>query len=338
MRDTTEFDAAAKHAIQTNTDEEPTVLIEFTITHWRFKPNWNASLFNKIYEDQSVIIPSSPATIPSNTSKDNVLRSSFRDLFIQAYTGDPPSITAKLLPVQPAEANVTVIVSSDSTGLVHTKTTVSNPVKTPLHSTAPNASRYTWTWNYFSNSELVSFRRIPSDSFLRATSSSPPGQRQEKSSIVTAPSVSPSAQTRFGHHPAPPWVQIPANFRWTFNPQSETVTFHRLSKPAPVPPKPSLHLPLPKANHTGIIHASASPTFDKHSASPSHFCCAIYSNPNQNVFCITKQHRDALKIKIYHLYVRELFRGVRIYFLRTNFVRDFNTAIFLDTLKFATIV
>eukprot|EP00536_Pseudo-nitzschia_multiseries_P005282 jgi/Psemu1/12156/gm1.12156_g len=36
--------------------------------------------------------------------------------------------------------------------------------------------------------------------------------------------------------------------------------------------------------------------------------------------------------------VRELFRGVRIYFSRTNFVRDFNTAIFLDTLKFATIV
>eukprot|EP00536_Pseudo-nitzschia_multiseries_P015908 jgi/Psemu1/44246/gm1.44246_g len=37
-------------------------------------------------------------------------------------------------------------------------------------------------------------------------------------------------------------------------------------------------------------------------------------------------------------HVRELFRGVRIYFSRTNFVRDFNTAIFLDTLKFATIV
>eukprot|EP00536_Pseudo-nitzschia_multiseries_P013651 jgi/Psemu1/35889/gm1.35889_g len=36
--------------------------------------------------------------------------------------------------------------------------------------------------------------------------------------------------------------------------------------------------------------------------------------------------------------VRELFRGVRIYFSRTNFVPDFNTAIFLDTLKFATIV
>eukprot|EP00536_Pseudo-nitzschia_multiseries_P014095 jgi/Psemu1/37527/gm1.37527_g len=67
MQYTAEFDAAAKYAIQTNTDEEPTVLIEITITHWRFKPNWNASLFNKVYEDQSVTIPSSPATIPSNT-------------------------------------------------------------------------------------------------------------------------------------------------------------------------------------------------------------------------------------------------------------------------------
>eukprot|EP00536_Pseudo-nitzschia_multiseries_P015419 jgi/Psemu1/42488/gm1.42488_g len=36
--------------------------------------------------------------------------------------------------------------------------------------------------------------------------------------------------------------------------------------------------------------------------------------------------------------VRELFRGVRIYFSRTNFVREFNTAIFLYTLKFAPIV
>eukprot|EP00536_Pseudo-nitzschia_multiseries_P012953 jgi/Psemu1/33671/gm1.33671_g len=161
-------------AIQTNTDEEPTVLIELTITDWRFKPNWNASLFNKIYEDQSVIIPSSPATSPSNASKDNVLPSSFRDLFIQAYTGDPPSTTAKLLPlqtsdsivdmpapnsneitpsfghVQPAEANVNMIVPSGTTGLVHTKTAVSNPVKTPSNSTAPNASRYTWTWTYSS--------------------------------------------------------------------------------------------------------------------------------------------------------------------------------------------
>eukprot|EP00536_Pseudo-nitzschia_multiseries_P018322 jgi/Psemu1/55068/gm1.55068_g len=133
MRSKTEFDAAAKHAIQTNTDGEPTVLIELTITHWRFRRDWNASLFNKIYEDQSVILPSSPAPIPSDTNNDNVFPSSFRTLSMQAYARDPPSTTAKLLPVQPAEANDHVNVPSGTTGLVHTKTIDSNNVKTSLN-------------------------------------------------------------------------------------------------------------------------------------------------------------------------------------------------------------
>eukprot|EP00536_Pseudo-nitzschia_multiseries_P019002 jgi/Psemu1/58416/gm1.58416_g len=55
MRYKTDFDAAAKHAIQTNTDEESTVVIELTITHWKFKKKWRP------------------------------------DLFMEAYTGDPPS-------------------------------------------------------------------------------------------------------------------------------------------------------------------------------------------------------------------------------------------------------
>eukprot|EP00536_Pseudo-nitzschia_multiseries_P019333 jgi/Psemu1/60171/gm1.60171_g len=330
MRYTTEFDAAAKHAIHTNTDEEPTVLIELTITHWRFKPNWNASLFNKIYEDQSVIIPSSPATIPSNTSKDNVLPSSSRDLFMQAYTGDTPSTTAKLLPVrttdsivdtpapnsnaitpslvpaQPAEANVNVIVPSDYTGIVHTKTT-------PLSSTAPNTPSYTWTWKYSPNNDSVSFRRVRSTSvsFRRTASSSPPVQRQDESavtpvqrrdneSIVTALPATPSTLPSSDPHPVP--LYEPTDFRWTFNPQSESVVFHRLPKPAPVPLQPSLQLPLLKAIPEVTILASAIPTFEQHGAYPSHFCCAIYSTPIQTVFCITKRHRDALKIKMYHLY------------------------------------
>eukprot|EP00536_Pseudo-nitzschia_multiseries_P019694 jgi/Psemu1/62412/gm1.62412_g len=55
MRYKTGFDAAAKHAIRTNTDEEPTVVIELTITHWKLKKKWRP------------------------------------DLFMEAYTGDPPS-------------------------------------------------------------------------------------------------------------------------------------------------------------------------------------------------------------------------------------------------------
>eukprot|EP00536_Pseudo-nitzschia_multiseries_P016879 jgi/Psemu1/48209/gm1.48209_g len=66
MRYKTEFDAAAKHAIRTNTDDEPIVLIEITITHWRFKKNWRP------------------------------------DLFMEAYTGDPPSDDEADVPDTPA--------------------------------------------------------------------------------------------------------------------------------------------------------------------------------------------------------------------------------------------
>eukprot|EP00536_Pseudo-nitzschia_multiseries_P018141 jgi/Psemu1/54296/gm1.54296_g len=300
MRDTTEFDAAAKHAIQTNTDEEPTVLIELTITHWRFRPDWNASLFNKIYEDQSVIIPSSPATIPSNTSKDNVLPSSFRTLFMQAYTGDPPSTTAKLLPVQPAKANANVIVPSGTTGLVHTKTINSNNVKTSLNSTAPRASLYTWTWTYSPNSDSVSFHRVQSNtiSLRRVASSRRCSVKRQEKSTVTALPVMPPTLPSSDHHSAPPYV--PTNFQWAFNPQSETVTFHCLPKPASVPLKPSLQLPLSKAIHEGIL------TYAEHSADLSHLRCEIYFSSNQRVFCTTKRHRDALKIKMYHLYANIL--------------------------------
>eukprot|EP00536_Pseudo-nitzschia_multiseries_P001736 jgi/Psemu1/3957/gm1.3957_g len=241
MQDTTEFDAAAKHAIQTNTDEEPTVLLELTITHWRFRPNWNASLFNKIYEDQSVIIPSSPATIPSDTSKDNVLPSSFCTLFMQAYTGYPPSsTTAKLLPVQPAEANANVIVPSGTTGLVNTKTIDSNNVKTSLNSTAPYASLYTWTWTYSPNSDSVSFHRVQSNtiSFRRVASSRRSSVKRQEKSTVTSLSVTPSTLPGSDHHSAPPWK--PTNFVWTFNPQNEVATFRRVPKSVPSPPSEPL--------------------------------------------------------------------------------------------------
>eukprot|EP00536_Pseudo-nitzschia_multiseries_P013201 jgi/Psemu1/34401/gm1.34401_g len=270
MHYTTEFDAAAKHAIHTNTDEEPTVLIELTITHWRFKPNWNASLFNKIYEDKSVIPPSSP-------------------------------VVSETLPV-PSHPT---IVPSGTTTLVHTKPTVSNPIKTPSNSTAPNASRYTWTWPYSPNSDSVSFRRVQSDTvpFQHAFSSgSRPARHQDKSPPVTAPSVTPSASTRSGHHSAPPWES--ANFRWKFNPQNETVVFHRLQKPAPVPLKPSLRLPLPESIPEGPVLAS--PIHGKHSAYTSPFGYETYSNPNPTVFRITKRHCDALTVKMYHLHANIL--------------------------------
>eukprot|EP00536_Pseudo-nitzschia_multiseries_P014515 jgi/Psemu1/39020/gm1.39020_g len=54
------------HAIRTNTDDEPIVLIEITITHWRFKKNWRPDLFMEAYtgdppSDDEVDVPDTPA-------------------------------------------------------------------------------------------------------------------------------------------------------------------------------------------------------------------------------------------------------------------------------------
>eukprot|EP00536_Pseudo-nitzschia_multiseries_P013371 jgi/Psemu1/35057/gm1.35057_g len=73
MRYKTEFDAAAKHAIRTNTDDEPIVLIEITITHWRFKKNWRPDLFMEAYtgdppSDDEVAIPDTPAATAATVS------------------------------------------------------------------------------------------------------------------------------------------------------------------------------------------------------------------------------------------------------------------------------
>eukprot|EP00536_Pseudo-nitzschia_multiseries_P018839 jgi/Psemu1/57559/gm1.57559_g len=222
-----------------------------------------------------------------------------------------------------------------------TKTIDPNNVETSLNSTALSNPHYTWTWTYSPNSESVSFRRIhsvsfhrlrsnsisfrrstsssschvqcqdkstvttshetPSDaiSFHRASSPSPPVQRQDKSP-VTALSITPSALTRPGQHSPPPWE--PANFQWTFHPQSETLVFHRLPKPASVPLTPSLRLPLPKTACKDSVLASATSMFTYHSAYLCRFCHVTCSNSNQTVVCLTKRHRDALKIKLYHLH------------------------------------
>eukprot|EP00536_Pseudo-nitzschia_multiseries_P018659 jgi/Psemu1/56647/gm1.56647_g len=73
MRYKTDFDAAAKHAIRTNTDDEPIVLIEITITHWRFKKNWRPDLFMEAYtgeppSDDEVDVPDTPAATAATVS------------------------------------------------------------------------------------------------------------------------------------------------------------------------------------------------------------------------------------------------------------------------------
>eukprot|EP00536_Pseudo-nitzschia_multiseries_P012166 jgi/Psemu1/31101/gm1.31101_g len=191
-----------------------------------------------------------------------------------------------------------VIVPSGTTDLVHTKTIDPNNVKTSLNSTALSNPHYTWTWTYSPNSESVSFRRIRSDSFLCATSSSPPVQHQEKSSIVTTPSVSPSALTRVGHHHVPP--SVPANFGWTFNPQNEIATFRRLPKSVPAPQPPSCIRLLP-AEDTDLPNATLACLRSLQSP-----CRNQIDSKPQPVLRISKRHRDALKVKMYHLYANIL--------------------------------
>eukprot|EP00536_Pseudo-nitzschia_multiseries_P010614 jgi/Psemu1/26500/gm1.26500_g len=256
-----EFDSAGREAVrraEATNDPEPLATVLFNINQWKFKRNWMtndpANYFNSIYTDDN--------DIPTNTNKDAVVttpHSSGASLsphainLVPAQANNSVAHTPAPFDLNPAthtsSSNADVIIPSGTTGLFRTKTIASNTVKTPSNSTAPNASRYTWTWTYSPNSESVSFRRVPSDaiSFHRAISSSPPVQRQDKSP-VTALSITPSALTRPGHHSPPPWG--PASFRWTFNPQSDT------------PSQATLAIPI-----------------------PAHLC-------------LSKRHRDALKIKI----------------------------------------
>eukprot|EP00536_Pseudo-nitzschia_multiseries_P003418 jgi/Psemu1/7736/gm1.7736_g len=326
------MDKAGELAIKNG---QATILIEIRATHWGFKPDWDAIHFAEVYDTNIYSSPKQSNTRKATTVADktpNASRARFANIPQRTYIKPkavplqrkhiqpravPPNTAILTVPIKPVESEAhtatqvpssCVTSSSATTDLLTNKMIHSDVVATPSNTTASippvtanlgplqpvgpiadtpsiKAPHYIWTWTYSPDSESVSFRRVCSGSisFQRATSSSPPVHRQDKS---------------------PPCE--PTNFQWTFNPQSETVVFHRLPKPAPIPLKPSLQLPLPKANHVGIIHASASPTFAKHSAYPPHFCCAISSNTNQAAFCITKRHRDVLKIKMYHLYANIL--------------------------------
>eukprot|EP00536_Pseudo-nitzschia_multiseries_P000193 jgi/Psemu1/430/gm1.430_g len=210
IRYKTEFNAAAKHAIRTNTDEEPIVLFELTITHWRFKNKWRPDLFMQAYTGDP----------PSATAS----RAEFANLLQRKYTtpkAAPPDAPI-LAPITPAEAkNVTTTISSGAPGSVHTKTVNSNAVATPVKALS----------------------------------------------------------------------EPPANFRRTlFNPQSQSMlVFRCLPKTVSLPTSP--------------IASSIQPLRSTASHEGRH---AICHHPNPTVFQITKRHRDALKIKLYHLHANIL--------------------------------
>eukprot|EP00536_Pseudo-nitzschia_multiseries_P016863 jgi/Psemu1/48163/gm1.48163_g len=283
IRNKATLDAAARQAIA---NHSPVLSLQMQIPHWGFKKDWWPYDFMTVYDITQHQYGKSNTPLPIYYSfvrppDTTILTAPIKLVESETHTAThvPSSCVTSSLATTDLLTNK--MIHSDVVATPSTTTASIPPVTAnlgPLQPVGPIADTpsiqaphyiwiWTWIWTYSPNSELVSFRRFRSGSvsFQRATYSSPPVQHRDKS---------------------PPCE--PTNFRWTFNPQSETVVFHRLPKPVPVPLKPSLQLPLPKANHVGIIHASASPTFAKHSAYPSHFCCAISSNPNQTVFCITK--------------------------------------------------
>eukprot|EP00536_Pseudo-nitzschia_multiseries_P017047 jgi/Psemu1/49075/gm1.49075_g len=143
MRYKTEFDAAAKHAIRTNTDEEPIVLFELTITHWRFKNKWRPDLFMQAYTGD-----------PSSATAS---RAQFANLLQRKYTttkAAPPDAPI-LAPITPAEAkNVNATIPSDSTKMVD-----SNAVATPV--TALSGTPANFRRTFHPQSQSVVFHRLP---------------------------------------------------------------------------------------------------------------------------------------------------------------------------------
>eukprot|EP00536_Pseudo-nitzschia_multiseries_P000528 jgi/Psemu1/1171/gm1.1171_g len=202
-------------------------------------------------------------------------------------------VTPKAVPLQRTHINTTARIPPVTADLGPLQS-VGSTADTPSVK-APHA---TWTWTYSPQSELVSFRRVRSDSLLCVTSSSPPDHK-EKSSIVTAPSVSPSAQPQFDPHSDPPWK--PTNFVWTFNPQNDIATFRRLTKSVP-PPSPLLPSEVLDA---GTDPPHAAPAYIRSLQSPCHH--HFSSRPNHPpVLRLSRRHRDVLKIMMYHLYANIL--------------------------------
>eukprot|EP00536_Pseudo-nitzschia_multiseries_P000312 jgi/Psemu1/670/gm1.670_g len=318
VRDKQALDIAAKHAKR----GRPIIQMVLHIIHWQFHKDWYPYEFNKVF--------TTATGLPSDTTGSSVKPPSRSQLvntqkceqillthYLQAVLGKdkttntlPPKRKHRTKPTAPVVSETLPVPShptigpSGTTALVHTKPTVSDPINTPSNSAALSDPHYTWTWNYFPHSESVSFRRIRSDSFLCATSSSPPVQRHEKSSIVTAPSVLPSALTRFGHHLVPP--SVPTNFGWTFNPQNEIATFRRLPKsdPSPSPQPPMYNRGLPSETIAeGTDFPNAAPAYIQSLQSP---CRSQIGSKPQPVLRLSKRHCNALTIKMSHLYANIL--------------------------------
>eukprot|EP00536_Pseudo-nitzschia_multiseries_P003320 jgi/Psemu1/7495/gm1.7495_g len=127
---------------------------------------------------------------------------------------------------------------------------------------------YAWTWKYSPNSDSVSFHR-------------------DKSHVTAS-------------YETPPLG--PTNFVWAFNPQNGIATFRRVpTTSVPTPQPPMCHQLLPSATLANDTdHPHAAPAYMRSLHSPCHN--PISSRPNHSpVLRLSKRHRDALKVNLYHL-------------------------------------
>eukprot|EP00536_Pseudo-nitzschia_multiseries_P018515 jgi/Psemu1/55962/gm1.55962_g len=171
-------------------------------------------------------------------------------------------------------------------------------------STADSTSTgtYSYTWKYSPSTDSVRFRRI-------AYSSTP--------SIIPAdtPTEDVPPKRNHGSHStcARTSYPSPANSRWTFSPQSETVVFHRARSATQPSCIPSLQLPPSGASSKDSVVSSSvmQPLYGasfcpvwKPSAYPAWkpLYEAHYMTYDLPTVCITKRHRDAIKIKLYQLH------------------------------------
>eukprot|EP00536_Pseudo-nitzschia_multiseries_P015197 jgi/Psemu1/41580/gm1.41580_g len=305
LRNKHSMDKAGELAI---TNGQDTIFIEIRATHWGFKPDWDAIHFGEIYDTNIYSFPDATQNRygKSNTRKatpvanktPNASRTKFAHLQQQKY------VTPKAVPLQRTHISPTARIPPVSADLG------------PLQSVGPiadtpsvKAPQYSGTWTYSPNSDSVSFHRVRSNfiSFGRSTSSSSCRVRCQETSNMTpiqchdkstvpAPHVTPSTLPSSNHLFAPPWG--PTDLGWTFNPQTEIATFRRVPKSVPSPQPPMcnrLRPPETLAEDTDLPHAA--PAYIRSLRSPCR---------NQPVLRLTKRHRDALTIQMYHLYANIL--------------------------------
>eukprot|EP00536_Pseudo-nitzschia_multiseries_P008076 jgi/Psemu1/19519/gm1.19519_g len=226
----------------------------------------------------------------------------------------PPAIGNIVTPrPTPPVSPLTSVPIPSSTPTVH-QSTPTSACETDVHSTVDNPATPTglpghsnpgstadststgtpsYTWKYFPRTDSVRFTKIDSSSTLGIvpTDTPPHFTRTSKTS--------------------------PANSRWTFYPQSETVVFHR-ARSAPQPSCiSSLQLP-PSGASSNVSVVSSSVRKPLYGASfcpvwkPSAYpvqkpLYGAHSMNDSPAVCITKRHRDAIKLKLYHLHATLLF-------------------------------